>query len=705
MKSQRVQRFPAFLFFSFLAFASSAQETAPTIVCPTTPVEFLDVTSNDPAFWNAPYWWDPSIESHNIGDAPAPLEISATNHCNSGTLSFHFQLRLDLDGDRVFETYVNSDQLPGPNTILYENPNWLPENRAFDSRPVPSNRKWGFALKVLPEDANHTQKAFVIWKDSLGNETTPLIPYGSHRIRWTVKDDCGKASTCTQRFVVRDAAPPELYCVNQLNATMNSNSSIMIWASDLLVYAYDNYTPPTLLPQGIRKSNTGTGYPEQTSISYSCEEQGVNSIELWTKDRAGNTSFCTSNLEILLNGAPCGPEVAPMFRACIQTEDGFYPEEVAFVLNQGPIPTISDFFYFDDYACKDINLNEFSTDTLTATPINDSDPLNGVNTYDLILITNHILNVSLLDSPYKLIAADADNNSIVTTHDIVEIRKLILGIYNNLPNNTSWRYIDQTQVFADPLNLSADSLIESFPIFYHTDSTIYYTFIGVKIGDVDNSSEPNNLLAPDDRTSTTFNITRKDDKNGFMQEGEVVELIFEAASALSGYQMTLETNGLKVSEIIPGGGMSSDNFGLFEHAVTSVCEKGNAPFSIRFIAEKSGYLRDMLAVSSRITPAMAFGKTGEKMPINLHFTNEKNSTSPNPWTDHTRITFQTSTVTTATLKVFDVAGKLVYTTSCAVEKGEQAFELNGAQVPAIGTLFYEIKTAAGESFFGKMIKQ
>jgi hypothetical protein len=39
-----------------------------------------------------------------------------------------------------------------------------------------------------------------------------------------------------------------------------------------------------------------------------------------------------------------------------------------------------------------------------------------------------------------LIAADVNNDGKVSASDLTELRKLILGIYNELPNNSSWRF-------------------------------------------------------------------------------------------------------------------------------------------------------------------------------------------------------------------------------------------------------------------------
>jgi hypothetical protein len=67
----------------------------------------------------------------------------------------------------------------------------------------------------------------------------------------------------------------------------------------------------------------------------------------------------------------------------------------------------------------------------TITPVKDDNPLNGVTTYDLVLMSKHILGIEPLGSPYKMIAADANKSNSITTFDIVELRKLILGIYKN----------------------------------------------------------------------------------------------------------------------------------------------------------------------------------------------------------------------------------------------------------------------------------
>lgn len=123
------------------------------------------------------------------------------------------------------------------------------------------------------------------------------------------------------------------------------------------------------------------------------------------------------------------------------------------------------------------------------TPEKTDNPLNGVTTLDLAIISKHILGVAMLPSPYKIIAADANKSGTITTFDVVELRKLILAIYNELPNNKSWRFVEKNHVFQDPL----DPFMPSFPESKSVASGLsaqQADFIGIKIGDVNGSAVP-----------------------------------------------------------------------------------------------------------------------------------------------------------------------------------------------------------------------
>lgn len=127
-------------------------------------------------------------------------------------------------------------------------------------------------------------------------------------------------------------------------------------------------------------------------------------------------------------------------------------------------------------------------DTYTIDPDSDQNPLNGVTTYDVVLISKHILGELPFTSPYQIIAADADcDNSVVLT-DTVEIRKLILGIYNEFPCAGSYRFVPADYVFPDPQN--PFPFPETITVENLSGNVTDQDFIGVKIGDVNGSSIP-----------------------------------------------------------------------------------------------------------------------------------------------------------------------------------------------------------------------
>lgn len=120
-------------------------------------------------------------------------------------------------------------------------------------------------------------------------------------------------------------------------------------------------------------------------------------------------------------------------------------------------------------------------------PEKDDNPLNGVTTYDPVLISKHILGTEPFDSPYKMIAADANKSGSITTFDIVELRKLILGIYDVLPNNTSWCFVDKSHQFPNMGNPFQSAFPEAINCVSFPSSGA--DFVAVKVGDVNNTAQ------------------------------------------------------------------------------------------------------------------------------------------------------------------------------------------------------------------------
>ncbi|MEL6943925.1 MAG: PKD domain-containing protein, partial [Bacteroidota bacterium] len=209
------------------------------------------------------------------------------------------------------------------------------------------------------------------------------------------------------------------------------------------------------------------------NVIHEYEDGGTYTICLTTMNECGSTTECQS---ITLTSTVKKADLAGM----VFTELDLPVSEVE-VLCTGmdPVQTgVEGLFSFD---------NLVTDSTYAVQPSKNDDILNGLSTYDIFLINNHILAKERLDSPYKIIAADLNKSGTVTTFDVVMLRKLLLGISDELPNeNTSWRFVDANYQFPDPTN----PFLEPFPekvVLDLENSMENVDFVAVKVGDVNNS--------------------------------------------------------------------------------------------------------------------------------------------------------------------------------------------------------------------------
>ena len=343
------------------------------------------------------------------------------------------------------------------------------------------------------------------------------------------------------------------------------------------------------------------------------------------------------------------------------------------------------------------------------TPVKDLNPLNGVSTFDLVKMSKHVLNVAPFTNGFEYVAADINHNGQVTTFDIVELRKMILGIYNELPANDSWRFISKTHVFDMTAPLAGD-LHESMTVPANTQGM---DFVAVKVGDLTGDAIANNLMTIDDRTNGTllFNV-----EDRAVKAGETFTVDFNATEKVLGSQFTLAFDGLQVAEIMPGTGLSAENFAIFsaENAVAaSLNTENEANFSVKFTATADGQLSSMLGLSSRITKAEAYSKDEQRMDVAIQFRNGSVTTiagvgfelyqnTPNPVKGETSISFNLPEAAATTLTITDVQGRVLTTIKNDFNKGINTVIVNRADLKASGVVFYQL-SAGSQSATKKML--
>lgn len=151
----------------------------------------------------------------------------------------------------------------------------------------------------FPEDGNG---------DPLLSVNFDCTELGTQFIELWSKDASGNADYCQTYVIVQDnmgncgdttSAPiaPTVHCINGLTANITPVKSITLSADDFLQYATDDQTAPQDLDIAIRKAGTGIGFPSNAGVpiqqvNFTCDELGVQLIEIWARDEDDNADYC-----------------------------------------------------------------------------------------------------------------------------------------------------------------------------------------------------------------------------------------------------------------------------------------------------------------------------------------------------------------------------------------------------------------------------
>lgn len=559
------------------------------------------------------------------------------------------------------------------------------------------------------------------YADDDGINASGSYPVGTTTITFYANDNCNNNTSCTTTVTVADTEAPSVACIvgltSNLMPTPDGGVNGMIDANALVASAVDNCDPTNLLKYTISRPGDGSnGLPSNTMLIFDCyDANSAAEVMVWAEDTQGNYSYCTTVVSVQDPNDNCvGQTGGGLIAGGVLTEDGQEVENVMIMVS-GNNPDmqyteLDGSFMFDNL--------ELGVDYSVVAQLDES-LLNGVTTFDLILMSKHILGTGLLNSPYKLIAADVDRSGHISTLDIIKLRKLILNIDDELPNNnTSWRFVDASYEFPDPTN----PFLGYFPEFFNINDLdgpeMHADFIAIKVGDVNGSAIPNSLMGGgDDRSSAApleFAVETAD-----VEVGETIDIEFTGRymNEWMGYQFTLEydPSALEIVEIIPGelpNLYPEENFHIYDERsgfITTVwnefgesaTSKEMTVFTLRCNARQAGNIKDWLYMSSRVTKAEAYTQEGEAEDVNLTFFTDNEATTnnnfelfqnrPNPWNNSTIIPFQLDPGGDARLTVYDMAGKLVYEVADYFTEGYHEISISRNDLPAIGLFYYTLE--------------
>lgn len=536
-----------------------------------------------------------------------------------------------------------------------------------------------------------------------GMHTGGTYPNGTHKITYTAQDGCGNFTTCSFLFTIVDCKAPTPVCITGWSINLMESGMVTVWAEDLeRGSSFDNCADYEDLTYALSADDA------DISRTFTCENVGLNVLELWVSDPEGNKAFCETFVEIQDNTEVCAAlGGGAMVIGYIQNAEHDMLENVQVFKGGDPTPawTTSD----GEYKFLSLPMHE----NYELRPERDDDHPNGVTTLDVVLVKKHILGVDRFTSPYQYIAADVNNTGSVTSFDMVEMRRLILNQIERFPNNTSWRFIDEDYQFLNPENPFDENFPETIFLEDLDTHVLDANFMAVKIGDLNGSAVANNFSETEDRTNNenlVFNLHNKEIKTG-----EVITVHFNAEqlSEVWGYQFGLQfdTEALAFRDIIPSEVIGKEHFGLTQtnSGIISTSwdnvflePKEALQFGLQFEVLKDGQLSDWLEISTAAMQAEAYKNDGTLLNVALNFNTgtlladrsiELFQNRPNPFRDATTIVFYLPQASPATITITDLSGRIIKVVQRNFAEGLNEVLLSKTDLDSKGVYFYRLETS------------
>jgi len=567
--------------------------------------------------------------------------------------------------------------------------------------------------------------ASVLQEDGLEFTATFNTIAGNHRLIIRAEDACGDTGQAEHLFVVGEdcTLPPVPGCVAFKEVEFETEwpwiDEIPLPIEDLLQGSLPNLDAchPGTISYAINKVGAPSDINQQ-EIFLTCDDLLCNNpvqIEVHAWDEAGNQSTCISEVNLInSSNAPCLSN-EPGIAGAIATEEGEGLEGVLFAIS-GPLgyqdtvaPSAGAYF-----ACLPEGLYNIK-------PFYEDSYYNGVTTFDIILISQHILGVQPLNSPYKMIAADVNGDSSITNEDIIAIRKLLtFGEINSFPNDMpSWVFVKAFYVFPNPSNPWNEEIPGGDTVIIDGNFSLSsLDYVAVKLGDVNLDAE---TLVGNDIEELSFGGVLPINAQIYTQgeDGEaVIELNIEKEDLL-GMQgtFTFDTDQLEYAGT-GAGEMKQEDFALnrlsfgeipFSWIAQPDVYPGQPLLQLKFHVK--GEIQDInwetaFGLKSTGLKAEAYTAEYELLHPTLQFGQMATPTvraRPNPFRESVSLDFYLDKAQTGTLGIYDLSGRALIQQDWAGERGYNQIMIPTEALPE-GILMYQL-SFGGKMWKGKMVKQ
>ena len=547
--------------------------------------------------------------------------------------------------------------------------------------------------------------------------TRIVSPTDRFVVEWEVADNCGNIGTATANHYFVDCQKPIPYCLDGVGVELSESGKVQVWASDIDAGSFDNCTTEDLQIRMWHASleddaptHIASIHALPENITFNCGDLGNQAVRLYVIDAANNWDFCVGYINVQDNMGRCEntePMGMAVINGTIMNWKAQTVEAVQVRVEKGQAQDIVSTSY-STQADGNYNFALPMYEDYIIQPTKDDQPLNGVSTFDLVLMAKHILGLQTFENPYQMIAADVNGSGTITAFDMVQIRQLILNMRTEFANSSSWKFVEASYEFTtdNPINEAYPSVTKVSDLRHD----LQVDFVAIKMGDVNGNAKPSNLVeAENRRTKGIFEITTEDKD---LKAGETYKVTFSTKQLpeIQGYQFTLAYDNLKV-EKLHSGIAGIENFGLHKMDEGMITTSWNqlatnnqqraTLFTLDFIAQKDGKLSEQLSIIDRPTPMEVYNGNGNLMRVQLRFTMplynkqfELFQNQPNPFKEQTEIGFYLPSDSEVQLILRDELGRILKVIKMDGKAGNNRLEITKSQLPN-GFIYYELLTKFG----------
>jgi len=532
------------------------------------------------------------------------------------------------------------------------------------------------------------------------------VELGTHRIYWTVEELCGNVTTCSYLFTVTDCKQPTPVCISEITTVlMPSSGMVEVNAQDFDHGSYDNCTDGASCDDCYSDLiYSFSSDVTQTTMIFTIADIGLNDVQMWVTDEYGNQDYCEVSIMIQDNANLSG-----MVAGNINTEEGTSMENVQVeLLETNSFESIFENTNFDGFFQMQGNYENGDYEVSASM---DDPYANGVSTLDLVIIQKHLLGILPLTSPYKLLAADADNNNSISANDLFQLRKLILGVQDELTGTESWTFVNDDYIFNNPQNpwLAGDESLYTIKLRNHDSDEMHNDFVAIKIGDV-NGTVSSNLLGEQVEGRSLVQLV-VENQNFNAEELILVPVYADDFENIAGMQFTMDFNNdnLELNNVIPGAiNIQSANTALNKKGQLNLSwniangislPTGEVLFTVEFRAKTNGQLMNQIGIDQAGIDAEIYTNDLEVSKLGLDVRSKETNgfvlyqNTPNPFENETEIEFELPESAFATLTVYDVTGKVLKSVSQEFAKGRNSVSMSKDDLKTSGgVLYYQLET-------------